>query len=422
MSQETRLLHRAAQLITQDKKAEARAVLTAVLRKQPANATARRLYAQTFDAPAASGPSQSWPYLLGGFTAVALLILLFTGLWHLQQQNRTLQSEINTRQQIYRAERIAEQQAQLQTQQQWENRQAELADANGRLRQNLDELQQEHEMLRVTHETAVDQLQRTRADHNDAIVRLTAVSQERDNWQQQYNAAAGSLARMTSDRDAWQSSYYRLLNEHNILLARTGQTPYVHVHNQVVTLGYRRQNGNLAQLELPLGAVMDAMKRRESLLGPPTLSIRTNEGMTGRVQDVRTFITPAPFQSAMRTLYQNVPSDAAFVQEVWHLVAQLNLTSPSLQGTPQYPLETILQGGGDCEDRAILFASLMRAAPTSWDVQIVYMDRDQPSNPQHADHMLVLVDTGFARYHVDATRSDVMTPYAHVRGWYFATN
>jgi hypothetical protein len=48
---------------------------------------------------------------------------------------------------------------------------------------------------------------------------------------------------------------------------------------------------------------------------------------------------------------------------------------------PRYPLETFLAGGGDCEDTSILFASMIKAAPVDWEVDLVYMDSDKPDEP-----------------------------------------
>lgn len=42
---------------------------------------------------------------------------------------------------------------------------------------------------------------------------------------------------------------------------------------------------------------------------------------------------------------------------------------------PRYPIETIVDGGGDCEDTSILFASLVRAM--GYDVVLLYLEQDR---------------------------------------------
>jgi PKD repeat protein len=54
---------------------------------------------------------------------------------------------------------------------------------------------------------------------------------------------------------------------------------------------------------------------------------------------------------------------------------------------PLYPLETLVDGEGDCEDTAILFVSLLRARGVS--CQLAFVDTDDDGSP---DHVLALVE------------------------------
>jgi transglutaminase-like putative cysteine protease len=106
------------------------------------------------------------------------------------------------------------------------------------------------------------------------------------------------------------------------------------------------------------------------------------------------------------------------VREVWHIVAQLTTYSEEIEETPRYPLETFLAGGGDCEDTAILLASMIRAAPVDWVVDLVYMDIDNPQDPQDVNHVMVHVDTGQRRYLIETVGDEEMEPFDDVIGWY----
>jgi hypothetical protein len=86
--------------------------------------------------------------------------------------------------------------------------------------------------------------------------------------------------------------------------------------------------------------------------------------------------------------------------------------------TPRYSLETLLAGGGDCEDLSILLASMIKAAPVDWYVDLVYIDSVNINNPQEPDHVVVYVDTGRESFILEATNDQTMLPYTSgVTGW-----
>ncbi|MCJ7583331.1 MAG: hypothetical protein MUO30_00975 [Anaerolineales bacterium] len=67
-----------------------------------------------------------------------------------------------------------------------------------------------------------------------------------------------------------------------------------------------------------------------------------------------------------------------------------------------------------------MFASMILAAPVDWKVQLVYMDIDNPNNPQTVNHVIVSIDTDQASYLIETTTNEVMQPYIDgVTGWYF---
>ena len=120
----------------------------------------------------------------------------------------------------------------------------------------------------------------------------------------------------------------------------------------------------------------------------------------------------------MTDLYTELGDDDAFVREAWHIVAQLTTYSEEIEETPRYPLETFLAGGGDCEDTAILLASMIEAAPVNWGVDLVYMDINYPLDPQDVNHVIVHIDTGQEQYLIETTADGEMEPFDEVVGWY----
>ena len=65
----------------------------------------------------------------------------------------------------------------------------------------------------------------------------------------------------------------------------------------------------------------------------------TNDGESYRVVDMTKFVDPRSFQKVIPTLYQEAPSEDAFIREVWNIVTQLALYSKEITETPCYPLE-----------------------------------------------------------------------------------
>jgi hypothetical protein len=134
------------------------------------------------------------------------------------------------------------------------------------------------------------------------------------------------------------------------------------------------------------------------------------------------FVDPAPFKDIMSQLYYEVGQDEqAFLHETWYIMGQLTgyVTDDTLHETPRYPLETLLSGGGDCEDTSILFASLIKAAPVNWQVYLFYMDGENPANTQAVNHVIVLVETPTAKHYIETTSHSTMEPYivTGIQGW-----
>ena len=138
-----------------------------------------------------------------------------------------------------------------------------------------------------------------------------------------------------------------------------------------------------------------------------------------RVMEFTSFVEPDVFIPVMEELFEEAETDRDFISEVWNIVTQLNTYSRDIEETPRYPLETLLAGGGDCEDTSILLASMLKAAPVDWLIELVYIDSNNPDDPQDINHVIVHVDTGSENYLIETTSSWMMEPYETVTGWYF---
>lgn len=119
-----------------------------------------------------------------------------------------------------------------------------------------------------------------------------------------------------------------------------------------------------------------------------------------------------------KELYNQHQTDRKRLRGAWNFVTQLNEYVSEIGDTPRYPLETLLMGGGDCEDSAILLGSILYAMPTDWDIEFVFMDIDNPTNPQNINHVLIGVDTSDGYELIETTSDTTMTAFDKVNGFF----
>jgi len=198
--------------------------------------------------------------------------------------------------------------------------------------------------------------------------------------------------------------------------------PYILIKNRTVFILFRASDGSMhrwtATLENYETVTVYGYQRRESLQ-----YVTLNDSITGEMYqavDFTPFVDPQPFSEAIPQLFNEIEDDVAFFQEVWYVVTSLTTYSSEIKETPRYPLETLVGGGGDCEDLSILIASMLKAAPANYTVQLVYMDAYSPGDAKDVNHLIVMVQTRSGlRTFIDGTSKEVMNPYDEVEGWYF---
>jgi len=134
--------------------------------------------------------------------------------------------------------------------------------------------------------------------------------------------------------------------------------------------------------------------------------------------DFRPYILKDNFLNLVTNFYSRHTDDESRIKEVWNMVTQLCPYTGEFKETPRLPLETLLFGGGDCEDVAILTASILKAMSSNWTVELVYMDSDNPASYKTINHVAVFVDTGTYKTFVESTQKVVMSPSESVDGFY----
>jgi transglutaminase-like putative cysteine protease len=285
-----------------------------------------------------------------------------------------------------------------------------------------------HASLVIEHEALVDAYLKLESDH-------TRLQQGYDELFTSYASLDDSHRRLTIEHEALSESLMEMHEDYDIWMARSmAQSelavtpPYILVEERRVHLAFRKLDGSVVRWYVPFESLEADIQRgydmRNGWLSGfrPLLHLQDAAGNVFAPQDFRPFIDPRPFRGVMEQLYAESADDDAFVREVWHIIGQLSSYSYEIEETPRYPLETLLAGGGDCEDTGILLASMIRAAREDWPISLVYMDAYNPERPETVNHLIVHVDTGSRQYLIETTSNVVMEPFANVEGWYLAVD
>jgi prefoldin subunit 5 len=290
-------------------------------------------------------------------------------------------------------------------------------------------LEADHATLTLAHRD-LDARHRERvAAHETTLAAYETLETAYETLRSEHTTLQQTYASLDQSYAALQGQYDRLNEQHWALQQIAVTPPYILVQQRTVELAFRRGDGTLMDWQVPFHVLEENIRRGHkqryglmSLLNP-RLDLSHEDGRVTRVPDFRTFIDPSPFVGVMESLYWESGDPEIFLHEAWQLIAQLSTYTEEPVETPRFPLETLLAGGGDCEDTSILLASMLKAAPVDWDIDLVYMDGQRPYNPYDVNHVIVRVDTGVAVHDIETTSPYEMEPYGTgVIGWSLDVN
>lgn len=259
------------------------------------------------------------------------------------------------------------------------------------------------------------------------LVQAISARSQLVNLQQANTSLNAQVLTLTSQLTDERSRTQALQTELTDLKKTALLPPYISIANRSMQIAFVTTQAKNEIWDVSFDALEYELQRgayvRYNLDGDSSMWLILNNEYTGesyRVVNMPAFVDPSSFDQVIPELYTESGSDDAFIREVWNIVTQLATYSGDIGETPRYPLETFLAGGGDCEDTSILFASMIRAAPVSWDVELIFMDIDNPTHPLDVNHVIVYINTGSREYRVETTEHKVMEPYTDgVNGWYF---
>ena len=293
------------------------------------------------------------------------------------------------------------------------------------LKTQLDELWIDYDYLNTVYKDLSKAYLDLEARFNGLALDYINLDSQYNTLLQDYGILQGKYSDLRSDYSALSTEYDDLVAKYSSLYgwyewlqANAVKPPYIAIHNRQVTLGFYGPLGTVETWTKDISELEQAIITGKNLRDNPSyISLELN-GETVKGYDLRPFIDPDAFDDYVPNMYRRAVTDDQFIQDVWRIVSQLTDYSSEFFETPRHPLETFLMGGGDCEDTAILLASMILAAPVDWDVELVLMDANNPYDAQEINHVIVYVDTGWREYLIESTGSSDMLWPEDIEGWY----
>jgi len=227
------------------------------------------------------------------------------------------------------------------------------------------------------------------------------------------------LSLVYSQYSQLETKYNELQSEFSKYKKEAISPPYTAISGRDVSWHFKSSDGELLIWKVPI----DTYRYQITRIKPTDyLNLKnTKTGETYKVMDYRKYVEKQSFSNVIPSLYSKINDDKKFIHEVWYIVSQLTTYSADIgsKDIPRWPLETLTEAGGDCEDTSILVASMLKAAPTNYIVKLVYCDAKNPSDPKTVNHVIVWVEAGSYKTFIETTSKTTMSPYTNVVGWYF---
>lgn len=247
---------------------------------------------------------------------------------------------------------------------------------------------------------------------------LTQRNSELTSLRNQYNGLQSSYEELYDEYDELLVEYTDTQLKYNDALEELGQSlqvPYTAISGREITWAFGLLDGSTQKWTLDVDTYRYWIERPEPT---DTVTLSTDTGPVVMV-DFTKYVYPETFEDVVTSLYERSDDEWEFAEEAFNIVAQLTVYSEDIGEDPRWPLETFTEGGGDCEDLAILYATLLKAAPYPYEVELVYMDADNPTDPEDVNHVIVKISTDDWAMFAECTSNQGWGYYERVVGWYY---
>jgi len=231
-------------------------------------------------------------------------------------------------------------------------------------------------------------------------------------------ATQAELSRTTALLTLRDAAIVEMEAEHAETLAELEQSlgvPYTSISGREITWAWQDTAGVLHRWKLPLDTYRKWIEKPKP---QGTVNLH-DEDISFTLADFRPYVRTDGFSTVVPNLYRESADEMAFAREAFHLVSQLTVYSEDIGEVARWPVETLTEAGGDCEDLAILYASLLKASPYPYHLSLVYMDSDNPTDPQQPNHVIIRVEAESWIIYADCTSDRGWGHYPMVKGWFY---
>ena len=261
-------------------------------------------------------------------------------------------------------------------------------------------------------------LEATRIELSKIAHELTQRNTEVYQLEHELISLQNDYAELESRYSELEAEYISTLDEYASALAELEQSltvPYTAISGREITWAWKDMDGDIHKWTLSV----DGYRGWIELPEPDETVLLQGDYTTYTMVDFRPYVRAEGFSEVIPGLYQECADEFVFAKEVFNLVTQLTVYSEDIGEVPRWPVETLTEAGGDCEDLAILFASLLKAAPYPYKLSLVYIDGDNPTDPQRPNHVIVWVEADDWKLFAECTNDQGWDYYERVVGWYY---
>ena len=151
----------------------------------------------------------------------------------------------------------------------------------------------------------------------------------------------------------------------------------------------------------------------------------TENGIKFSVKNYVAFADTSGVKSFASFIRDHSSDDNDFIRNILLVKSQVNTYTYNIMGEPRYPLETFLEGGGDCGASSIFVGSMLKSAHPEWTVKIWYVNSNSISTaPDSINHAIISVKTDRFTEFIETTIDDpdqALSTYdgKHIEGWSF---
>ena len=251
-----------------------------------------------------------------------------------------------------------------------------------------------------------------RVKHNNLVGEHSNLNNEYDTLEDQIADYEKRILRDSQQHEQLRVKYNNLVGEHSDLsyeyelnynyVKDLEKKSKITIYDQKIHWNVKDGSGNQYSWEIPIQTFEHKIKYNTGYDVRGLTNTDANEYYV--VARLEPFVQKI-FGNVISDVWDNSNSNDNFVYNIWSIVNNLTVYSEDIGEYPRYAEETLGRGGGDCEDLAILIADLILSSPhtKNWDVEMWYIDSDNPRSPETVNHVIIWIDDGNYRYFLEPT-------------------